>query len=107
MPYFGITPGIAPTILGLEADVRYQAFFWEPSKGIKVVLGLVARTAPGAARFHVSYSASRSSSWSSHGAMADSKGGALIASGETLMTLKKIKPQNVGPLVQAKSAAYA
>jgi hypothetical protein len=38
----------APTVLGLEAGVRYRAFYWEPMLGIKVDLGNIERPSPGA-----------------------------------------------------------
>ena len=48
VPCFGLFCSSPPTILGLEAGVRYQAYFWEPSLGVKVHLGAVERPAPGA-----------------------------------------------------------
>ena len=48
MPYFGFMANVSPdtpppTVLGLEANVRYQAYFWDPSSGIKVDLGAIER----------------------------------------------------------------
>jgi hypothetical protein len=36
-----------PTISGLELGVRYHAYYWEPSSGMKVDLGTVERPMPG------------------------------------------------------------
>jgi uncharacterized protein DUF4038/uncharacterized protein DUF5060 len=44
-------PAAPPTVLGLEPGIRYQAFFWEPSFGIRVELGWVERPASGAILF--------------------------------------------------------
>ena len=44
----GMRPPDAPTVLGLEPGVRYRAYYWEPSLGIKVDLGVVKRPNPGA-----------------------------------------------------------
>jgi hypothetical protein len=37
----------APTVVGLERGVRYQAFLWEPALGIQFNLGSVERAPPG------------------------------------------------------------
>lgn len=43
----GLVPPPAPTILDLERDVTYDAYFWEPATGIRVDLGSVRRPGPG------------------------------------------------------------
>jgi len=49
LPYFGILNDNIrpPTILGLERNVKYDAYYWEPSLGIKVDLGTVENGSPG------------------------------------------------------------
>ena len=47
LPYFGFVPADPPTVLALEAGVRYHAFYWEPSLGIRIDLGSVGRPTPG------------------------------------------------------------
>jgi hypothetical protein len=47
IPHFGFLSRSAPTILGLEPHVRYHAYFWEPSLGIKFDVGAVERPSPG------------------------------------------------------------
>jgi hypothetical protein len=37
-----------PTVLGLERGVRYHAYYWEPTIGVKFDLGSIERPAPGA-----------------------------------------------------------
>jgi hypothetical protein len=41
LPYFGYRAGPIPQVLQLEPDVSYQAYYWEPSLGIKVGLGTI------------------------------------------------------------------
>jgi Protein of unknown function (DUF4038)/Domain of unknown function (DUF5060) len=47
MPCFGMNCSTPATVLGLEPDVRYHSYYWEPSLGIKVDLGAVERPSPG------------------------------------------------------------
>jgi hypothetical protein len=37
-----------PTVLGLEQGVRYHAYYWEPTIGVKFDLGSIERPSPGA-----------------------------------------------------------
>jgi len=55
-------PSPAPTILNLEIGVRYRAYFWEPSSGIRIDLGIVNRPSPGEVIFS-DVNGDRSSSW--------------------------------------------
>lgn len=45
--FSGALKTLPPTVLELEADVRYRAYYWEPSLGVKFDLGIVQRPAPG------------------------------------------------------------
>ena len=36
-----------PTVLGLEPGIRYHAYYWEPTLGVKFDLGAVERPSPG------------------------------------------------------------
>jgi hypothetical protein len=47
LPNIELVRRVPPTVLGLEAGVSYQGYFWEPSMGMRVDLGRVARPAPG------------------------------------------------------------
>ena len=47
MPCFGLNCSTPATVLGLEAGVRYHAYYWEPSLGMKIDLGAVERPSPG------------------------------------------------------------
>lgn len=37
-----------PTVLGLEPGVRYHAYYWEPTIGVKFDMGVIERPSPGA-----------------------------------------------------------
>jgi hypothetical protein len=48
LPYFGVSkPRPVPTVNELEPGVRYHAYYWEPSMGIRYDLGSVARAKSG------------------------------------------------------------
>jgi hypothetical protein len=47
VPHSGLGPANPPTVLNLEPKVRYHAYLWDPSLGIKVDLGVVERPEPG------------------------------------------------------------
>ena len=51
MDYVRPAVNVIPTILKLEEGVPYHAYFWEPSHGIKVDMGLIKRPQPGALLF--------------------------------------------------------
>jgi hypothetical protein len=56
------SPPPAPTILNLEIGVRYRAFFWDPTSGTRIDLGIVDRPPPGAVIFS-DEEGDRTSSW--------------------------------------------
>lgn len=41
LPYFGFRAGPTPQVLQLEPEVSYRAYYWEPSLGMKIGLGMV------------------------------------------------------------------
>jgi hypothetical protein len=55
-------PPSAPTVLNLEPNVRYHAYYWDPSLGIKFDLGAVERPAAGP-MLHNDRDVSQNSSW--------------------------------------------
>ncbi len=67
MPYFGLIQRHPLTVLGLESGVRYNAYFWEPSSGIRVDLGAVERPPPGATIFTDKFVGGNSATWANHG----------------------------------------
>jgi hypothetical protein len=44
LPYFGFKEYPVPTVRGLEPHVRYRAYYWEPSLGVRVDLGIIEST---------------------------------------------------------------
>lgn len=66
IPYFGFKVREAPTVLGLEQGVRYHAYYWDPSLGIKFDLGTLERPAAGALLFSGPFDELKSS-WRSWG----------------------------------------
>ena len=48
LPYFGVSkPSPVPAVNKLEPGVRYHAFYWEPSLGIRYDLGFVGSAKTG------------------------------------------------------------
>jgi Protein of unknown function (DUF4038)/Domain of unknown function (DUF5060) len=48
VPCFSLFCRTPPTVLGLEPGVRYHAFYWEPTLGVKFDLGAIERPSAGA-----------------------------------------------------------
>jgi hypothetical protein len=64
VPSFGLLSPPPPTILGLEPGVRYHAYYWEPSYGIKFDLGAVEAPLPGAILRREKFEEAGNSAWS-------------------------------------------
>jgi hypothetical protein len=64
VPSLGTDPPPAPTVLGLEAGVRYHAYWWEPSTGTRFDLGAVERPSPGPVLFDSSQHPKHDAVWS-------------------------------------------
>jgi Protein of unknown function (DUF4038)/Domain of unknown function (DUF5060) len=64
VPSFGLLSPPPPTILGLEPGVRYHAYYWEPSYGIKFDLGAVEAPLPGPILRQEKFEEAGKSSWS-------------------------------------------
>jgi len=98
---------IPPTVLDLEQGVRYQAFYWEPTLGIKFDLGTVEVPPPGVVQLEEHFQAN-SAGWSERGtAKAQRGGGALIAEGETVSVVDKVNMRDSVVSVDALSTASA
>lgn len=63
IPYFGAIIPDPPTVLSLEPDVTYRAYYWDPAFGIKVDLGIVRRPQPGKVIFKDSPGSRKASAW--------------------------------------------
>jgi len=89
IPSSGLLSFSAPTILGLEVGVRYRAYWWEPSSGSRIDLGVVERPQPGPLLTNVSFAKDRSSIWQdSKSGRAARERGAAQGTPEILTLLK-------------------
>jgi uncharacterized protein DUF4038/uncharacterized protein DUF5060 len=108
IPYFPIVTPPPPTILDLEHGVRYQAYYWEPMLGIKFDLGEVELPPPGNILIADAFENTKAADWSEQGSSkAMRNGGKLIASGETISIVDKIKTANVVAAVDGRSDSSA
>jgi len=102
-----LLPSPAPTVLGLEPGIRYHAFFWEPTTGMRIDLGAVQRPTPGPTLFVGGFDR-KGSAWTEHGPGKAVFGqGALSEDGEVLMTLKNVSETNAVAAVDVASDAGA
>lgn len=77
-----------PTVLGLESGVRYHAYYWEPTLGVKFDLGAIERPSPGAV-------------------LLDGKSGLLPTPGNPLTIAGEVNEKDLVASVEGKSAASA
>ena len=107
MPYFGLYPHDPPTILGIERNVRYHAYYWEPSSGIKIDLGAVQQRSRGGLIFTDAFETSTSSNWADYATKSLRKGGRLSATGQTVAVVRGVTEENLvaGVSIHADSNA--
>lgn len=86
----GSTP--PPTILKLEIGVRYRAYYFDPSLGVKFDLGQVERPAPGASIHQDDFDIK--DAWIDRVGTAGLCEGKLLATGTMLATLKDVSETN-------------
>lgn len=105
MPYFGFGSHEPPTILGLEDGVRYHAYYWDTTLGIKFDLGVVERQLPGAviAQGHFDQ-VTRASLGSDAGLISERK---LVTKGTLLDTVTDHSAADVIVAVDAMSTSSA
>jgi hypothetical protein len=107
MPYFGLIPPPAPTILGLESDVKYHAYFWDPSLGVKFDLGQIERATQGEMIRSEKFDDGASSRWIDYGAKTAVENGKLLAKGATLTVFTEVSEANVRAAVEVKGDGNA
>lgn len=109
MPYFDFMYSVAapPTVLGLEIGVRYKAFFWDPTLGIKFDLGTVERPSPGKAIREDDFTSSKSRLWVDHRGQSLRQSGKLSANSDLLTVIKGISEKNLVAAVDVLSDADA
>jgi Protein of unknown function (DUF4038)/Domain of unknown function (DUF5060) len=107
VPCFGLFCHTSPTVLGLEAGVRYHAYYWEPTLGVKFDLGAIERPSPGAVLLEDNFEAGKNSDWTDYGAKSQSGGGRMAAAGTSLAIANKVNEQDLVAAVNGKSDASA
>jgi hypothetical protein len=93
-----------PTVLGLEPGVRYHAYFWDPSLGIKFDLGAVQRPAPGTVIRQDFFFDDTASPWSSQGAKLTHAHGELTIKGRGAAVMAGVNETDLVAAVDARSA---
>lgn len=96
-----------PTVLGLEAGVRYQAYYWEPSLGIKIDLGAVERPSPGAVVGEEKFEDGKAAALTDYGTKSARSSGRLAAGGKMLGVLEGVRETELVAAVDARSNAEA
>jgi hypothetical protein len=108
IPYFGAIVPPPPTVLGLEKDVVYHAYYWEPMLGIRFDLGAVSLPEPGKLVLMDRFDEKNSAVWLEQGsAKTRREGGKLIASGETLSVVVSIRTEDTVVAVDGRADAGA
>jgi hypothetical protein len=107
VPSFGLLSPPPPTILGLERGVRYHAYYWEPSYGIKFDLGAIEAPSPGEILRQAKFDEGENSAWTDYEKKGVRESGKLSASGALLTVLNGITEKDLVASVGANSDAEA
>lgn len=99
-----VASGRPPTVLGLEPRVRYHAYFWDPSIGVKFDLGAVERPALGTLIAQDDFNHTRSV-WTTDGARIEKGEGGLSNNGETVAVLHGVNETDAMASVEAQPTA--
>lgn len=103
VPCFMLTCTTPPTILGLEPGVRYHAYYWEPTLGIKFDLGLIQRPSTAPPLFADDLRNSDASKWIDRGTQIVRNDAGLSVTGNYIGIAKGITALNVGGHVRGKT----
>jgi len=95
-----VTP---PTVMGLEPAVKYDAYYWEPSLGIKIDLGAVQVPHAGALICKGRFNAGGKCAWADTATSTRNADGKLSASGQSVILLKKVVVADAVAAVDAHS----
>ncbi len=106
-PCFSLFCSTPPTVLGLEPGVRYHAYYWEPTLGVKFDLGAVERPEPGAVVFEDKFTGSESSAWTEHAAKGRRENGRLSSSDNLLSISSQAAEANLTAAVDVHSDSNA
>jgi hypothetical protein len=102
-PCLSLFCGTPPTILGLETGVRYHAYYWEPTLGIKFDLGAIQRPDPSAVLFQDKFEDGESPSWTDYGAKGQHEHGRIVAPRNFLAIANQVHEQDVLAAVDGQS----
>lgn len=94
-------------MLALESGIRYHAYYWEPSLGIKVDLGSVERPSPGNKILEDNFEDPKNSPWEDLGTKTVRGAGRMSGSGDMLTVLKAESETDFVAPVDARSDADA
>lgn len=104
IPYFGVVIPPPPTVLGLESDVTYHAYYWEPTLGIRFDLGSVAVPTPGELLTTYQFDDRDATVLQELGSTrAQREAGKLVATGDTLSVSNKINVADASVSVDGSS----
>jgi hypothetical protein len=106
-PCFSLFCSAPPTILGLEPGVRYHAYYWEPTLGVKFDLGAIERPDPGAVLFNDKFDDSDSANWTNYGAKGHRSGGRISVHGNFLDIANQVQQQDLVAAVDGHSDTNA
>ena len=110
IPYYGFLDNLLtapPTVFGLERGVRYRAFYWEPSLGVKIDLGCVECPATGALILEDRFNAGRELTWIERGSPSKRHNGRLLMSGDSRLVLDNVRETDLVVAVDARADAGA
>lgn len=95
------------TVLGLEPEIRYHAYYWDVTLGIRFDLGDVMRPSPAKLIGSDSFQRARNSLWSDERGAARSWHGRLDVQGELLSVFKGVSERNAVASVRARADGEA
>ena len=107
LPCFSLFCHMPPTILGLESGIRYHAYYWEPTLGVKFDLGAIERPSPGVMLLNDKFEDGESSKWTDYQGKSLRSGGRMSASGDSLAIAKGVNETDLVASVRGHSNANA
>jgi hypothetical protein len=107
LPCFALFCHTPPTVFGLEPGVRYHAYYWEPTLGVKFDLGAIERPSPGAVLLDDKFADSENSDWTDYGAKSQRGGGRMVAQGTSLAIVNNVHEGDLVASAEGHSEANA
>jgi len=108
IPYFSPYTRQMPTVLGLEPGVRYHAYYWEPSLGIRIDLGMIERPKPGRVIFADAMTRNVRTDWKIQGKDNFARSaGRWVLNGDVTMRLSVASLTDFVISANAKGTAFA